>query len=276
MSRQQITPWRKVATAIYTGPKDCRIYGTVEIDVTETMDYIFQMREEGTKVTLTHFVAAAIARCMYEDVPEINGFLRRGKIVMRKDVEVFVSVALERGRDLTGFAIPETHTLTVTEIERILTEEINKRRQGEESGAASSRQVLGQIPWPLKRPLFLFIKWWVYNLGFRFPFLDIPRDPFGSVILSNIGTHGLTTGMAALFPIGRVPAVIVMGKVVKKPLVINDEVVIRSVLPLTATMDHRIIDGAQAGALAKGVERRLKSPELLNKPPEESDNQAGN
>lgn len=268
MANDGLTPWRKLATAVYTGPKDCRIYGTVEIDVSDTMEYIFRMREKGTKVTLTHFVAAAIARCLHEDIPEINCFIRRGKVVSRESADVFVSVALERGRDLTGILIPETHRRTVSDIESMLTEEIQKRRSGEDPGPAGARQVLAKAPWPLRRVLFLLVKWWVYDLGWKFPFLNIPRDPFGSIVLSNIGTHGLTTGMAALFPIGRVPAVIVMGKVVKKPIVKDDEIVIRSVLPLTATMDHRIVDGAQAGALARGLERRLKNPGRLNQLPE--------
>ncbi len=67
--------------------------------------------------------------------------------------------------------------------------------------------------------------------------------------------------MAALFPMGRVPVVITMGKVEKKPVVVDEEVQIRSVLPLTATLDHRIVDGAQAGALARGLARRLRYPE---------------
>ena len=85
-------------------------------------------------------------------------------------------------------------------------------------------------------------------------------------MLTNIGTFGLHTGMPALFPIGKLPAVVAMGKIAKKPVVINDQIVIRDILPLTGTFDHRIVNGYQSGVLTKGVERRLQDPEALNRP----------
>ena len=263
-SHDSMTPWRKVATAVYTAPSDARIYGAIDIDVTDTMEYIFAQRKEGNRLTLTHFVTAAIARTLFEDVPDINCFVRRGKVVMRQDADVFVSVALERGKDMTGVLIPRTQNMSVSEIASYLYDKVQEKRSGEDSGAEAAKYGIAKIPWPFRRPVFQFIRWWMYNMGFKIPFIDAPRDPFGSIVLSNIGTHGLTTGMAALFPIGKVPAVMVMGKVVKKPVVVKNEVVIRSMMPLTATMDHRILDGAQAGALARGIKRRLKHPKTLN------------
>lgn len=266
--RSATTPWRKLATAVYKGPSDCRIYGSIEVDVTETMEYIRSLRREGTKVTLTHFAAAAIARTLYEDVPDMNGFVRRGKVILRDDVEVFISVALQRGKDMSGVIIPKSQDLTVAEIAEKLVEEVQKMRSGADAGVGSSKQPLSKIPWPIRRPLFLLIKWWVYDLGLKVPFLNIKSDPFGSIMLSDIGSHGLTSGMAALFPIGKIPAVLVMGKAVQKPVVKRGEIQIRTMVTLNATLDHRIVDGAQSGLLAKGIARRLRSPEKLNARPE--------
>lgn len=264
-----MTPWRKVSTAVYAPPSDGKIYGTIEVDVTDMMEYMFDQRRQGNKLTPTHFVAAAIARTLYEDVPDINCFIRRGHVVMRDDAEVFVSVALERGKDMTGVLIPKTQDRSVSDIAGYLYKEVQKKRSGQDSGAESTKYALAKIPWPFRRPIVQFVKWWIYSMGFKLPFIDAPRDPFGSILLSNIGSHGLSTGMAALFPIAKIPAVVVMGKVEKKPVVRKGEVVIRSMMPLTATMDHRIMDGAQAGALARGIKRRLKHPESLNQPREQ-------
>jgi len=268
-NQNKMTPWRKVSTAVYTPPSDGKIYGKIEVDVTDMMEYMFEQRRKGNKLTPTHFVSAAIARTLYEDVPDINCFIRRGHVVMREEAEVFVSVALERGKDMTGVLIPKTQDRSVSNIAEYLYKEVQKKRSGEDSGAESTKYALAKIPWPFRRWIFRFIKWWIYSLGFKLPFVDAPRDPFGSIVLSNIGSHGLSTGMAALFPIAKIPAVLVMGKVEKKPVVVKDEVVIRSIMPLTATMDHRIMDGAQAGALARGISRRLRHPEKLDKPREQ-------
>jgi hypothetical protein len=51
-------------------------------------------------------------------------------------------------------------------------------------------------------------------------------------MITNIGTFGLSYGMVALFPIGKIPAVITMGKIEENPVVIDGEIKIRKMLPL--------------------------------------------
>jgi 2-oxoisovalerate dehydrogenase E2 component (dihydrolipoyl transacylase) len=60
-----------------------------------------------------------------------------------------------------------------------------------------------------------------------------------------------------------------MGKEEEKPVVINGEIVIRKILTLTGTFDHRIMDGYHGGMLAHHVKRYLENPELLAVVPEE-------
>jgi len=253
--------WRDFAIAAYKAPADSKIYGTFEIDITETMRYIQKRKAEGKRLTVTNFVAAALSRALYEDIPDINCFVRRGKVVYRQDANVCISVSVKEGKEMTGLVIPKTQELSVSEIADYAAERIEKKRKGEDAGAFAAKDVVAKIPWPFRRPVFLFIKWWIFDLGFSFPFLKIPHDPFGSIMLTNIGTWGLTTGMPALFPIGKLPAVLSIGKIEKKPVVVDGQIVIRSILPISGTFDHRIVDGAQGGKLAHGIVERLKNPE---------------
>ena len=75
--------------------------------------------------------------------------------------------------------------------------------------------------------------------------------------------------MAALFPAAKVPAVIVMGKIEEKAVVRDGEIVVRSILPLTGTFDHRIVDGMQIGKLARSIHRNFARPEWLDAVPDE-------
>ena len=50
------TDWRKVASAMYAKPTDSKIYGTVELDVTEIEKYISKKRKEGVKTTITYLI----------------------------------------------------------------------------------------------------------------------------------------------------------------------------------------------------------------------------
>ncbi len=265
MEEQYTTAWRKLAIAVYKQPVDSRIYGIFDADVSNIVDYIEKEKQKGRRLTITHFVTAAVARALYEDVPDINCFVRRGHVVYRKDADVFVTVNV-KGKDMTGLIVRRAQDLSVGEIADIVVEKAARKRNGEESGAFASKGILSKIPWPFRRMLFVIIKLWIFDLGLPFPFLKIPADPFGSIMITNIGSFGLSYGMVALFPIGKIPAVVTMGEIVDKPVVIDGAIQIRKMLPLTGTFDHRIVDGAQAGILTMGVVKRLKDPQMLDSP----------
>lgn len=58
-------------------------------------------------------------------------------------------------------------------------------------------------------------------------------------------------------------AIIGIGKIVKKPVVKNDEIVIADILPISLAFDHRIIDGADAGRFSIRLKEYLSNPMLL-------------
>jgi len=259
------TSWRKLAIGTYAAPKDSRIYGTFDVDVTEVLKYIETRRKAGIRMTITHFMAAALARTLYEDIPEINCFVRRGHVVARQDANVFITINVGGG-GMTGMILKKCQELSASEIGELVRKKSTEKRAGVEEGAFAARDSVANIPWPFRRPIFLFIKWWIFDMGLPFPFLKIPPDPFGSIMLTNIGTFGLQYGFPALFPIGRLPCVIAMGTLTKKPVVIDNEIQIRDILPVGGTFDHRIMDGYQGGVLASGAMRRLQHPEDLDRP----------
>ena len=59
-----------------------------------------------------------------------------------------------------------------------------------------------------------------------------------------------------------------LGKLEEKPVVRDGEIVIRHILPLTGTFDHRIVDGAQIGKFARGIKRGYRKPEWMDSVPE--------
>jgi pyruvate dehydrogenase E2 component (dihydrolipoamide acetyltransferase) len=99
--------------------------------------------------------------------------------------------------------------------------------------------------------------------------LGLGHNAFGSIILSNIGSHGLDVGLGALFPGSKLPAVLIMGKEEDQPVVRDGEVVIRKILSMSGTFDHRIVDGYHGGMLAHHIKRYMEKPELLGVLPEE-------
>lgn len=218
---------------------------------------------------MTHVVTAVVSRTVAFDVPEMNCFIRRGKVIGRKRLDAMVPVAMNDSAGVTSVIIEDAHARTVSSIAREIREKAQTARSGVESRAARNKYLLNRIPWPLRRPVFLFLKWLTVDMGVEISVLGLSAHSFGSFVISDIGSHGLKTGMTGLMPAAKIPAVIVLGQIEEKPVVRNGEIVIRTVLPLTGTFDHRIVDAAQIGKLARGIKRNFRNVDSLDAIPDE-------
>ena len=263
------TPWRVTSAAIYTTPTDSRVYGTLDIDVTEAKRFLDRRREEGIKLTMVHLTTAVLARAIGFDVPEMNCFIRRGAVVGRKHMDVMVPVQVGGDAGVTPAIIRNAHARKVTDIAEDIRAKAARSRGGSEIKAAKNKYVLNRIPWPLRRPVFLLLKWITVDMGIEIKALGLSAHSFGSFVVSDIGSFGLNTGMTALMPAAKVPCVVVLGKIEEKPDLRNGEIVIRTILPLTGTFDNRVVDGMQIGKLARSIKRNFRKPEWLDEVPEE-------
>lgn len=83
----------------------------------------------------------------------------------------------------------------------------------------------------------------------------------GTFTITNYGAVGASFGA----PVIKYPeaGILGVGAITKKPVVVDDEIVIRSILPLSLSFDHRIIDGADAGRFVAYVKELLSKPKLL-------------
>jgi pyruvate dehydrogenase E2 component (dihydrolipoamide acetyltransferase) len=261
------TPWRVTSAAIYTTPTDSRVYGTLDIDVTDARHFLQQRRSLGEKITMTHLAVVVLARAIAFDVPEMNCFIRRGAVVGRRRMDVMVPVSVGGDAGVTAAIIRDAHARPVSSIAAEVRQKAASGRAGAEIKAAQNKYMLNRVPWPLRRPVFRLLKWITVDMGIEIKALGLSAHSFGSFVVSDIGSFGLNTGMTALMPAAKVPAVIVLGKIEDKPVVRRGEIVIRTVLPLTGTFDHRIVDGMQIGKLARAIKRNFRKPEWLDEVP---------
>ncbi|MEA4854243.1 MAG: 2-oxo acid dehydrogenase subunit E2 [Christensenella sp.] len=83
----------------------------------------------------------------------------------------------------------------------------------------------------------------------------------GTFTLTNLGTMGIDS----FNPIINIPqsAILGVGRVVEKPVVLNGEVVVRPKMVLSITHDHRVIDGVPAAKFLQDVVRFIEKPFLL-------------
>lgn len=83
----------------------------------------------------------------------------------------------------------------------------------------------------------------------------------GTFTITNLGMYG----MESFTPIINQPEVAILGvnTIVKKPVVINDEIVIKPMMTISLTADHRVVDGSVAAQFMKRVKEFIENPSIL-------------
>jgi len=91
--------------------------------------------------------------------------------------------------------------------------------------------------------------------------LSIDEMTGGTFTISNVGVFGSLNSM----PILNVPqsAILGMHKIQKRPMAVGDEVVIRPMMYLALSYDHRIIDGREAVSFLVRMKECLEDPQRI-------------
>jgi pyruvate dehydrogenase E2 component (dihydrolipoamide acetyltransferase) len=84
----------------------------------------------------------------------------------------------------------------------------------------------------------------------------------GTFTITNIGFIGGTYAT----PMTNYPetAILATGRIVERPVVREGQIVIRSMMPLSLSFDHRVIDGALAARFLNVVIEHLQNPASLS------------
>ena len=103
-----------------------------EVDVTRAMQYIQKEKENfavkhGVKITITSFVARALAKALQE-YPLLNSSLEQDTIVVKRFVNLGIAVSIDQG--LVVPVIKNCQRLTLAEIARSIAELSQKARSG--------------------------------------------------------------------------------------------------------------------------------------------------
>ena len=242
-------------------PVDPSVYGFLEVDATHALAWIEEVRARtGVHVTITHLVGKAVADALAAR-PDVNAIVRRGRGIWARDqVDVFFQVARDGGEDLLGALVEradEKDLVTIaTELERLA----KRVRAHRDPSLDLTARLMQRLPEMLVGPAMKAAEALTYDLGIDLRRLGIPYDAFGSVMVTNVGTFGLRTALAPLVPFARTPLVIAVGAATDTPVAVEGRIEVRPVLSLGVTLDHRILDGYQAGLLATRFREIFEDP----------------
>ena len=259
--QRKIGSWRSLALHTWRSPSSPAIYGTLEIDATRALAYLGAIRERtGVRVTMTHLVGKAVAAAIAER-PDVNAVIRRGfAIYLRESVDVFFQIALDAGEDLSGAKISGVDRMSIADVARELEARADRIRAHRDREVGRSTSMLNRLPMALRGVALRAMGTLTYDLGLDLHALGVPFDQFGSAMVTNVGMYGLPAGLAPLVPFARTPIIVTVGAIEDRPRVVDGEVVVRPVLSVGATLDHRLLDGYQASKLVARFRVVLEDP----------------
>lgn len=223
------------------------IHALVELDVGRASALI---READPPVSWTGFVIASMARAVALH-PEVNARRAGNRLVFFDRVDVGATV--ERQGEtavLTAVTIPHADQKSCATI----TEELRHAKRDDESGPSPDgiAALVGRLPGPVRRS--------VMRLAASRPRVAASFGP--SIGVTSLGMFSRGGGWGV--PVAPLTLLATVGGIVDRPVVRDDVVVVRPMLPLTLTFDHGVIDGAPAARFVETLRDLVETADALD------------
>ena len=262
--KDDVSSFRKIAIGTWRNAYDPSVYGTMELRMDEAMRYIAQFRAKtGKKLTVSHMMAKAAAMVLKE-CPDANAILRWNRVYLRKVIGVFFQVVMtDEGADkvdLSGATLYDVEKKSLVEIYDEFSAKVEAVRARKDPALEKTRKTFLGIPYFALNFVLRVISFLSYTLNLDLKRFGIPKDPFGSIMITNIGSLGLDTAYVPLVPYSRVPILIATGAVKDVPVVENGKIVPGKVMRVNATFDHRFIDGFHASVMSRVLRQWIEHP----------------
>jgi pyruvate/2-oxoglutarate dehydrogenase complex dihydrolipoamide acyltransferase (E2) component len=235
--KSKLSPWRKVSLASWRPTGDSSTYCMEDLEMDEVKRYCSMKN-----INLNSFIIKALSKTL-EKHPKINSTVRFWKIRERSDISIFFHTVKDSATDdLSGILINNGHKKSIFDINNEFLEKIELSKNGL-STHDQSKKIVGSLPAILSKPLLNFYSFIAYTLNLNLRIFKAPKNAFGSIMLTAVGSLGISKAICPIAPYTRVPMVISFGKIEKRPTVVKNDLTIRELSTFGFTFDHRIMDG---------------------------------
>ena len=260
--KRDVSSFRKLAIGSWANAYDPTVYGTLTVRMDAALGYLEAFHQRtGVRLTTTHLVLKALGEGLRR-CPDANALLRFQRIYLRQQVTL---CALVPGADpdrtgLTPVRLEDVDTRSVRDLAVELEARVARAREGRDLALEKGRGLMRRIPHLLLHRFTAWASFVTYTLNVDPAWLGLPRDPFGSAVVVDVGTLGLDTAYLPLAPVTRGPQFHAAGAVRETAVVEEGRVVPGRVMSVNASFDHRFIDGYHAGVIANTLREMLEHP----------------
>ena len=250
---------------MWQAPNDPQIYGALDVDATNAQRFIAAAQAHGQRITPTHLVGRAVSRALLE-VPDLNVRIVGMRAIPRSSIDIFFITAVDAGNDLSGIKVQEVDRRSALEIARELASRARALRTGHDVEFKRSKVLMDRLPRQVLRGALKASALLTERFQLELPALALHKSPFGSAMITSVGMFGLPQGFAPLAWMYDVPLLVLVSEIVERPVVVDHQVVARPVIPLTATLDHRYVDGFHISRAMTAIRTYLEDPAAFEPP----------
>ncbi len=259
MRAPKLTGWRRIATAIWSAPNDPQIYGAIELDARPLTAFIEAAQAHGHHLTPTHLVGRALALALARS-PDLNVRLAFGRAIPHDTVDIFFITAVAGGHDLSGVKVERSDQKSAIELASELEQRSRNMKAGRDPDFKRTKDLLERLPIRVLRQALKFSAFVSGDLERSIRALSIKPRAFGSAVVSSVGMLGLPAAFIPLSWLYRVPLAILVGEITDKPVAREGRLEICPMIPISATIDHRYVDGWHISQLLQHFRDYLADP----------------
>jgi pyruvate dehydrogenase E2 component (dihydrolipoamide acetyltransferase) len=262
---KELSSFRKIALGTWQTAYDPSIYGTLVLRMDRALAYVERFRAQtGRRLTVSHLMAKASAMAL-QACPEANAVLRWNRIYLRQRIGVFFQVLMtdegEDKADLSGATLYDLERKSLREIVEEFEAKVKLVRARKDPALEKTRGTFQRIPFFLLNAFLKVLSFLSFTLNLDLRALGIASDPFGSLMITNVGSLGLDTAFAPLVPFSRVPILFAIGEARDQVGVEDGRPAVIKTMSVNATLDHRVIDGFHAARLAGVLREWMENPD---------------
>ena len=243
------------------GREKHHIPALLEIDVTDSRKRIREIKRDGKRISFTAWLVKVIGSTI-KDHENVAAYLKgKRELIVFKDVNISMIVE----KSLNGQKIPIPLVIERVQDRSVesLYRQINEARNHQLGEKDIVLQSSAGANWPER--LYYSLPGFIRRYFWRF-MLAHPRMAYsrmGNVSVTSVGMMGSADGW--FIPVSVHPISFGIGKVTKKPVVINDKIEIREILNMTVLMDHDLVDGAPMARFISDLSGRIEDSFCLEK-----------
>ena len=235
---------------------DSAVYMNVDIDVTEFVKFMKELKKEHEGLTFYHGLVAVMGKTVYSK-PYMNRFIADRKMYVHKNVSLASTIKeeFEDGSVECLMVIDIDEKDTLLDISKKTKEKVDKIRSKQKAGIDGTADFLGKLPQFIRVPLIGFVKW-LDKKGWLPKSLMDDNLYYSTAILTNLGTFKTEGIYHNLTNFGTSSSLIAFGE-------IREEKNGKYFMNFGATIDERIADGFYFCTTLKLIEYLFAHPELL-------------